>query len=183
MPSRTPGPTCARAGRASRSLLLACALAVAAGCGDGGATAPAPRASQTSGDPQMLECPTSQSRTASGIVGPLGGTVEADGLSISVPLGAVLLPTQLTLTVPASNYVEVDITANGANHFEFLKPVSVTVSYARCTRSDIEDDVLSVWYIDGESRAFLEHMGGVDDKVARTVTFSTGHLSSYVVAN
>lgn len=79
--------------------------------------------------------------------------------------------------------MEVDITADGSAHFSFRSPVTVSVSYARCTRSDIDKAPLTVWYIDAATKALLQNMGGTDDKVARTVTFITDHLSGYAVAN
>ena len=41
---------------------------------------------------------------------------------------------------------------------------------------------LSVWHIDVTTKALLENMGGVNDTVARKITFSTPHLSGYAVA-
>ena len=131
----------------------------------------------------LIECPTSESVSASALVTPLGGVVTAGGTSISVPAGAVVVPTMITVTVPASNYMEVDITANELLHFVFEQPVTVSMSYARCTRGDIDKSPLSAWYIDKSTKSLLEAMGGVDDKVARTVTFTTGHLSGYALAN
>ena len=131
----------------------------------------------------LIECPTSSSSTRTALVSPLGGSVTAGGATISIPAGAVLVPTVITVTVPASNYMEVDITAAGVEHFLFELPVSVTVSYARCTRADIDKSPLTAWYIDGATKALLEHMGGVDDKANRTVTFTTPHLSGYALAN
>jgi hypothetical protein len=40
-----------------------------------------------------------------------------------------------------------------------------------------------VWYIDSDTKAMLEPMGGVDNKLLKTITFTTGHLSGYAVAN
>jgi hypothetical protein len=40
-----------------------------------------------------------------------------------------------------------------------------------------------VWYIDPATGTLLENMLGVDNKLTRTITFSTGHLSGYAVAN
>ena len=42
---------------------------------------------------------------------------------------------------------------------------------------------LTVWYIDSETKAPLENMGGVDEKLTRTITFVTSHLSEYAIAN
>lgn len=131
----------------------------------------------------LVECPTDQTTSSSALVTPLGGTVSAGGASISIPAGAVLVPTTITVTVPASQYMEIDITAAGSEHFTFQSPVTVSVSYARCTRSDIDKSPLSIWYIDSGTKALLENMGGSDDKVARRITFITDHLSGYAVAN
>jgi hypothetical protein len=79
--------------------------------------------------------------------------------------------------------MEVDISVEGAAHFTFQLPVTVTVSYARCDPSAIEGSTLTVWYIDSVTKALLAPMGGIDNAIARTVTFTTGHLSGYAVAN
>jgi hypothetical protein len=100
-----------------------------------------------------------------------------------VPAGAVLVPTLIQVTTPASRYMEVDISVPGVEHFVFELPVTVTIDYGRCSRSDLDKAQLTAWYIDSETKALLEAMGGVDDKVARTVTFTTPHLSGYALAN
>jgi hypothetical protein len=131
----------------------------------------------------LIECPSSVTTTTSAVVTPLGGLVSLGGTSISVPAGAVLVPTLIEVTLPASRYMEVDISVPGVEHFVFELPVTITVEYSRCTRSDIALSPLTAWYIDSETKALLEAMGGVDDKVARTVTFTTPHLSGYALAN
>lgn len=154
-----------------------------AGCADGPA-APfelQPQAAVTAGA-LLVECPTDIARSASRTLGLLGGTLEVDGTRITIPAFAVLLPTEFTLTLPASNYMEVDIRAGGAEHFTFEAPVSVAIDYSRCTRSNIDKAALSVWHIDTQTKALLENMGGVDDKQARTVTFQTDHLSGFSIA-
>lgn len=164
---------------------LAAAIAVAACAVPGITDAPMSRAPDAAllGSASLVECPTSTTSSATALITPLGGSVSAGGTTIAVPAGAVLVPTTITVTVPASNYMEVDISVPGVEHFEFLVPVTVTLSYARCTRSDIDKSPLTAWHIDGTTKALLEHMGGTDDKVARAVTFPTGHLSGYALAN
>lgn len=164
---------------------LAAAVAAAACAGPGITDAPMSRASDAAllGSATLVECPASTTSSASALITPLGGVVTAGGTTISVPAGAVLLPTTITVTVPASNYMEVDISVPGVEHFVFQQPVTVTLSYARCTRNDIDKAPLTAWHIDGNTKALLEAMGGVDDKLARTVTFPTGHLSGYALAN
>lgn len=131
----------------------------------------------------LVECPSTSTTSATATVTPLGGVVSVGGTSIIVPEGALLDATSITVTVPASTYMEVDIRAAGLDHFTFQVPVTVVVSYDRCTRSDIDKTALSAWYIDSNTKALLEPMGGVDDKLSRTVTFTTGHLSGYALAN
>ncbi|HLM67112.1 MAG TPA: hypothetical protein VK358_06280, partial [Longimicrobium sp.] len=84
------------------------------------------------------------------------------------------------VTVPASQYMRVDITAGNGQHYQFQKPVSMTLSYARCTRSNIAKENLRIFYVD-DANAILQDMGGTDDKTARTVTTGTDHLSGYVI--
>lgn len=147
-----------------------------------GAENPAAPAQASTYGATLIECPTDVARSVTSTIGPLGGSVELDGTRITLPTGAVLLPTPITLTIPASNYMEVDIRADGAEHFQFEAPVTVAVSYARCTRSNINRNPLTVWYIDGATKTLLENMNGTDDKAARTVTFITDHLSGYGIA-
>jgi hypothetical protein len=134
--------------------------------------------------PGLIECPTDISQTASAFLTSLGGEVSIAGHRIIVPEGALPLGGlfRVTLRVPASKYVEVETRVNGLPHFTFLVPVTVVIDYSRCTRTDIDRAPLRVWYIDPLTNLFLRDMGGVDDKVARTVTFSTGHFSGYAIA-
>lgn len=171
-----------------RIALLALVALAAGGCLDS-ALAPASepasealRASTTYGA-TLLECPTAVTRSTSATIGLLGGVLELDGHRLVIPANALLLPTTFTLTVPASNYVEIDVRAGDADHFEFLEPIALTISYERCTRSNINDATLRVYHVDSESKAILEDLGGVDDKQLRAVTASTDHLSDYALGS
>jgi hypothetical protein len=134
-------------------------------------------------NPRALVCPASETATTSATVGPLGGLVSVGGTSISIPVGALLEPVTLSVTVPASNYMEIDISVAGADHFVFQLPVVVTVSYERCNRSNILGLPLAAWYFEGDPKTLLERMSSVDNKLARSVTFVTPHLSGYILAN
>ena len=114
---------------------------------------------------------------------PLGGSVSLRGHSVALPLGAVLLPATIGITEPAGQYMRIDLSANGQDHWQFQVPLSVTISYARCSRANIDKGPLSVWLIDEETGELLANMGGVDDKLARTITFETDHFSGYAIAN
>lgn len=130
-----------------------------------------------------LPCPTTDTFTATKTIGLWGGTVSAGGSSITLPFGAVLSPTTITLTVPPSEYMEVDIRANGRDHHTFVLPVTIEIGYQRCTDPAFDEGPLVAWYWDSLLDILLEPFPSVDDKTARTVTFESGHLSVFVIAN
>ncbi len=130
----------------------------------------------------LLQCPTSQSASAVGLLGLLGGVVSVGGHSVALPFGAVSLPTLITLRAPASSHVEIDVTANDLPSFIFGRPVSITIDYSRCPAEATAGATLTVWHIDPLTKALLEPMGGIDDPVRRRITFQTGHLSGYAIA-
>ena len=127
--------------------------------------------------------PSNTTITASGLVTPLGGVVSAGGTTITVPAGALLEATTISVTVPASNYMEIDVSVSGVDHFTFELPVAVVIDYSRCSRANIDRGPLTAWYIDSGTHEMLEAMPSIDNKLTRTVTFTTGHLSGYALAN
>ncbi len=135
----------------------------------------------TRGGPVL--CPTARTRTASAVIGRRGGTVALDGHRVTLPPGAVRRPTKITLTAPASRYLEIDLRANDQDHYEFDRPVEVAISYARCKRADLQVRPLNAWYIDPATKAHVETMPGKDDKANRIVTFATSHFSFYAIAD
>lgn len=134
--------------------------------------------------PRPLSCPTSTTETTTQVLDGLGGVLSVAGTTVQVPLGALLAPTRITLTVPASNYMEIDVSVEGAEHFIFELPITVTVSYARCNLNLFERLLpFDVWHWDPETRRLLELMPSVDNKLTRAITFTTPHLSGYIIAN
>lgn len=131
---------------------------------------------------RLIECPKSQPSSNALSIGALGGTVAAAGSSISIPAGALLTGTLISLTVPASTYMEVDITANGLLTFLFLKTVTVTIDYSRCPTSVTQGKTLTVWHINTQTKALIANMNGVNDPLLRRMTFTTDHLSGYAIA-
>lgn len=136
------------------------------------------------GQRRLIECPTNQASTNSGLIGVLGGTIVAAGSSISLPAGSLppLTSILISLTVPASTYMEIDITANGLPTFLFLKTVTVTIDYSRCPTSVTQGKTLTVWHIDTQTKTLIENMNAVNDPVQRRMTFTTDHLSGYAIA-
>jgi len=132
--------------------------------------------------PQLVACPSTESRSVSKTIGILGGSLEIDGTRVVVPVGAVLLPTTITLTLPASPYMEVDFTANSLQHFKFPVAVHVTIDYSRCDRRALAARPVTAWYIDTPTKNLLELMRAKDDRAARRVSFPTIHFSGYSIA-
>src|SRR5215210_6851760 len=71
-------------------------------------------------------CPTRIEYTASAVIGADGGKVEIAGHNLTIPAGAVGVPTTFTLRAPAGRYLQIELTAQGAEHYEFPAPASVT---------------------------------------------------------
>jgi hypothetical protein len=178
--------------RPIKRVLLAAAFAALAGlgaCGEQHPTAPTRTTTDDASSllfwskPKLLQCGVAEPVTASAVIGVDGGTIDVGGASIVFPAGALSAPTSVTLTIPASPYVEVDIVTNGQNRFLDwrLRPI-VTISYARCERSELLTRLLSAWYIDSDTKALLEWMPSLDNKLTSSVTFRASHFSGYAIA-
>lgn len=155
-------------------------------CGEPSAPRSAPDAdgaAAASASATLIECPSSTTQTGGGLLGPLGGTLQVGPATVVIPAGALLGETPISITVPASKYLEIDVSVPGTEHFIFQQPIAVTVDYGRCSRADIGLKLLQVWYIDSATKQPLEAMPTVDNKLTHSVTFTTGHLSGYALAN
>ena len=170
--------------RACELSIAVAALLLATSCGEQRATAPSPSGSLSKDAvPSLLECPTNQATSTTGVVDLLGGSVFLGTTGITLPAGALTTPTLFQVSVPASQYMEIDVSAVGFQTFLFQQPVTITIDYSRCSRSDIDQKTLHVYHIDPLTHELLEDMGGVDDKVSQQITFTTTHLSGYAVAD
>lgn len=165
----------------------AAALALVVGACESGPVAVSPSAPATPAlsvaQPRPLPCPTQQAIYGAAAIGSRGGVVRVQGFRLTVPPGAVPRTTTFELLVPASRLLEVDVRAVGSATYEFQRAVSITMDYSRCARTDLASRALTAWFWDPETRTLLEPVGGTHDPVARTVTFSTRHLSGYVIAD
>ena len=132
----------------------------------------------------LIECPAPPApATATALIGAAGGVLSAGGVTVVIPQNAVLGDAlSFTLTVPTSQYVEFQVSPVGLDHYTFAAPVVVTIDYGRCG-SAYDGSQLSAWNIDPVTKALLERMTGVDNKLTHTVTFVTGHFSGYAVAD
>ena len=134
------------------------------------------------GSSRLVVCPTTETRTTQALIGPLGGILSLGNTTIGIPNGALTVPTLITLTIPASQYMEIDVRANDLTSFIFRRDIGIRIDYSRCTDPALDTERLSVWQIDPQTKELLEFMGGTDDKSRNTISFSTGHLSGYAIA-
>jgi hypothetical protein len=132
----------------------------------------------------LVECPTDISQSASAVIkSDIGGVVSVGGHSVALAKDALPVGEWVvTLTAPASKYVEIELTVTGAPYATFTPAAIVTIDYSRCARSNIDREPLRAWYIDSVTKELLENMGGVDNKILRKLTFTTDHFSGYAVA-
>jgi hypothetical protein len=133
--------------------------------------------------PVLVECPTDTEESATGTVKATGGSIRLHNHELRLPSQAVATPQRFRVAAPASTYMELDVKADGHDTFEFKRASTITIDYSRCTRSNIDKAPLSVWQIDPVTKELIEYMGGVDDKANRTITFDTGHLSTFSIAH
>jgi hypothetical protein len=180
-----------RRARGLASALIPVALLAVTACSDAPTSAPAlespsaaARAVVASAPAStLLECAPSTASSASKLITPAGGMIASGGHAIAIPPRAVSRPTRITMTVPASRFVEVDISAEGRAHYQFARPVVITLDYSRCGASaDAIASSFTAWYVDASTRTFMADMGGVDDRLFRRIFFTTDHLSGYAVA-
>lgn len=162
------------------------ALALAACSAD---TATAPRAVRpaleravSSESAALVACPVDTSASASAVIGPRGGAVKVGRFALKVPPHAVAEPTTFTFDVPASPYLEIDVHAAGVAHYEFSRPVSVTIDYSRCG-SGMRGMSFDAWYIDSATGALVAPMHGHNARGAELFVFDTDHLSRYAIAD
>lgn len=171
--------------RSARLLALAIGMAFAASACDEASSPhePGMEPQLTSSGPVIVECPSDNTIAAEGEIGSIGGELTLAKHKLALPKLAVVGPHQFRLEESASKYMELSVNANGQESFAFQKAVSITLDYSRCTRSNIDHTSLAVWKIDPVTKELLKYMGGVDDPIARTVTFTTDSLSTYVIAD
>jgi hypothetical protein len=103
---------------------------------------------------------------------------------VTIPLGALLSDVTVTLTVPAGTRRAIDVSVEGSEGFIFELPITVTVSYAQCPATLRTLLIpISAWHYNPDPFQLLQLMPSIDNKVLRSVTFTTGHLSGYLLAN
>jgi hypothetical protein len=128
-----------------------------------------------------LVCPTDEAASAATVIGPDGGTLAAGGVRVDFPAGAVADSQEFSLRVIPGSYVDVELDAAGYEHYTFARPVAVSIDLRRCGVLPLPLG-LRAFYMDSETKALLEDMGGELDLVGRTLRFTTPHFSGYTIA-
>ena len=129
----------------------------------------------------LIACPVDTSASASAVIGPRGGRVVVGRFAMFVPPHAVQHATRFTFEVPASQYLEVKISAAGADHYEFRHPVQIVLDYSRCAGA--VGNSSDAWYIDSGTHTLLEPMRARNDRRDDLLIFWTDHLSGYALAD
>lgn len=79
---------------------------------------------------RKVRCGSSQMHTVGKDIGPEGGRIGHAGHELNVPPGALAQTSRFVFIVPASEYLEVDVTMHPAQ--SFAKPSTLTLNYAHC---------------------------------------------------
>lgn len=182
-------------GLAFRLFVPALAL-VAGACADAGTSlAPSEAVRASSSGATLLECPTEFTVATTGTIDLLGGTLSVvDNVGgthqVAFPANAVSLPTTFTLTVPAGQYVKVDVTATDpltgeqkSVTFPADAQPTLAVSYKRCTRSNVQKNNLQLYHTDSATNAVLEGPFGGKEGNSKDprVVGAVPHFSAYSV--
>lgn len=184
--------------RRSRIWLSLPALALVAACADQEPIQPITSSapSLSSGSSSVLvECDATTSVSATDTISVLGGTIQVTDAAggthaVTFPENAVATATVFEFSVPASKYVEVDVTAKdllSGEPIEIAFPAdaqpTLAISYRRCTRADICNKDLGIFNIDGATKAILEGpFGGKEGNVSDPrVVGQVPHFSAYAV--
>jgi len=181
-----------KAVRALAVLLVVCLFAPS--CGENTPTAvpisvaplpappvPAPEAGLIGallGPTGLLKCSNLPYATSTKTIGPLGGSISAGPHTLTVPPGALLSPTTITMTAPTGRGVNaVRFQPEG---LRFVAPAALTMSYANC---NLLGKLLPkrIAYTD-RNLNILYYLLSFDNLFSKSVTGKVNHFSDYVVA-
>ena len=126
----------------------------------------------------LLKCSNLPYDSSTVTIGPLGGTISAGPHWLTVPPGAVLSPTAITMTAPTGQGVNaVKFKPVG---LRFVTPAVLSMSYSNCSllgillpkRIAYTDDNLNI----------ISYLLSLDNLLSKRVTGKVNHFSEYAVA-
>lgn len=126
----------------------------------------------------LLKCSNLPYASSTATIGPLGGRISAGPHTLVIPSGALLAPTQITMTAPTG--LGVNAVKFQPAGLQFRTPAALTMSYANCSllgkilpkRIAYTDDRLNILY----------YLLSLDNLLSKYVTGKVNHFSDYVVA-
>ena len=169
--------------KATRLVVVALCLSLALACGDHIPTA-APQAPEASllgsllGPTGLLKCSSLPYAQATATIGPSGGSISAGPHTLVIPPGALLSPTNITMSVPTG--LGVNAVKFQPEGLRFLSPAVLSMTYSNCSllgyvlpkRIAYTDDNLHI----------LSYLLSLDNLLSNRVTGKVNHFSDYVVA-
>jgi len=126
----------------------------------------------------LLKCSNLPYDSSTVTIGPLGGTISAGPHWLTIPPGAVLSPTAITMTAPTGQGVNaVKFKPAG---LRFVTPAVLSMSYSNCSllgillpkRIAYTDDNLNI----------ISYLLSLDNLLSSRVTGKLNHFSEYAVA-
>lgn len=114
--------------------------------------------------------------TTSKTIGLLGGAIEMDGGRLSVPLGALLLPTQITMTGMIEGHVQYRF---GPDGLQFLLPATLTIAVDPA-QLGIPPESLAVAVASDEGNDW-QVVGGVYDPPTHTISVPVHHFTQFAL--
>jgi hypothetical protein len=169
--------------KATRLVVVALCLSLALACGEHAPTA-APQAPEASligsllGPTGLLKCSSLPYAQSTATIGPAGGSISAGPHTLVIPPGALLGPTNITMTVPTG--LGVNAVKFQPEGLRFLAPAVLSMTYSNCSllgyvlpkRIAYTDDNLHI----------LSYLLSLDNLLSSRVTGKVNHFSDYVVA-
>jgi hypothetical protein len=128
----------------------------------------------------------------SSVIGIQGGKISLAGHVLTIPAGAVTIPTLFTMTVPLNGYVEVELLATvstvlgtvidvGAQGFK--KPVTLSLTYARAMPNVDNPSKLFIAYMKNGDYIELQKLPSWTDRNQKLVSAELDHFSKYCMAS
>ena len=144
-------------------------------------TIPAPDASLLGallGPTGLLKCSDLPYASSTQTIGLAGGTISAGPHTLTIPPGALLRPTTITMTAPTG--LGVNAVKFEPEGLQFTTPAVLSMSYSNCNllgkllpkRIAYTDDNLNI----------ISYLLSLDNLLGKRVTGKVNHFSDYVVA-
>ena len=125
----------------------------------------------------LLHCPVTTGESAVATIGPEGGTLTLGAHSLRIPAGALRSAVTISAEVPAGTVLSIVLQPEG---LQFQTPARLTLSYAACgvLRAVLPKRIAYTT----DDLVILSFISSWDNLLARRVTGSLDHFSTYAVA-